>query len=167
MALVGFNGSAIDGSFSVGLSGDPENVASISQAGLVPSDARSLLFKIQPSATVAYRTTDLVSLGGQSLPVVLLTNGPSFMLFGSDISRFAGQTETLSFYSKVDVNGKFMPFALDDIEFSPQIVPEPGGGSLLLVGLGTLASVRKRLHGRDKRPLERRWPPQEVVRWEG
>ncbi len=155
VGLVGPSPYAIDGSFSAGLVG-----GSITQTGLIPEIARSLRFKVDPNPMVLfYPTNVVVSLGGKRLSLVLLGAQQGYFGEGADISSFAGQTETLSFSGG--------SFALDDIAFSPQIVPEPGGVPLLLMGLGVLTHVRRRLHGGDRRPLERRWPPQEFVRWEG
>ncbi len=146
VGLWGIYGSSIDGSFSAGLAATVDGTASISQTGLVPADARSLLFKVSYGGAGASRSTDIVSLGGQSLPLSALSSGAAFTLFGADISRFAGQTETLSFYSSLSDPDPLGPpgYALDDIAFSPQIVPEPGGAALFLLGLGMLASVRRR-----------------------
>ena len=123
---------AIDGSFSVGLSG-----GSISQTGLVPADAKSLRFKLAGGGAAPFYTSNLlVSLGGENVPVGILADARGYMLFGADISSFAGQTETLSFSGG--------SFALDDIEFSPQIVPEPSVFALAGAAVSLLLCWRKR-----------------------
>ncbi len=157
------NFAAIDG-FSVALDGLPtEGTASISQTGLVPAGARSLQFKVGYDPTVSYKPTDIVSLGGQSLPLVMLSSGSAITLFGADISRFAGQTETLSFYSTPGIGGG--PFALDDIEFSPQIVPEPSVLALAALGFAALLVFRQKGRRRGEQagsPInhaETKWSP--------
>lgn len=123
LGLNATNTAVIDGNFSVALVASPtEGLASISQTGLVPPGAKSLLFKVKPSgAVVFYPTNVVVSLGGQTVPCVGLPSPkPSRgFLYGADISRFAGQTETLSFSGG--------SFALDDIEFSPYNLTELPG----------------------------------------
>ena len=132
MGLVGKSdfGGAIDGNFSASISG-----GAISQTGLVPADARSLQFKVRSSGAAPNEGVE-VWLGGESLPLVGLAAPRGYFLVGADISSFAGQTETLSFSGGSR--------ALDDIAFWPQIVREPGGAALFLLGVGMLTSVRRR-----------------------
>ncbi len=95
---------------------------SLAQTGRVPMDARSLQFLDSsfPPPTV--------SLGGQALSVVPLGSGSLFTgLYGVDVSRFAGQTVELRF--------AFGAADLDDIRFSPEVIPEPGSLGLLGAGL--------------------------------
>ncbi len=143
VVLFGLYGSSIDGSFSVGIGAGAAGDASISQTGLVPADARSLLFKVSYGGAVASRSTDIVSLGGQSLPLVALSSSRAFTLFGADISQSAGQTETLSFYSLASDPQSPPVYALDDIAFSPQIVPEPSVLALAALGFATLLVFRR------------------------
>lgn len=124
VVLFGSNSVVIDGNFSVYLDG-----GSISQTGLVPSGAKSLLFDSGPPSL-------LVSLGGQSLAYAAISNAlnSSSIIYGADISGFAGQVETLIFSGAG---------ALDDIQFSPEAVPEPSA-SLIFLGTGVLFYVRRR-----------------------
>jgi hypothetical protein len=127
--LLGTNRYVIGGHFSVLLSeggGIGTNIygpGSISQTGLVPDSAKSLLFEATSSSLV-------VSLGGQNLSYMAISNAPNYTLYGADISMFAGQTETLSFMA---VKGFRV---LDNIQFSSQVIPEPSIHALL--GLGGL-----------------------------
>jgi hypothetical protein len=124
VVLFGSNSVVIDGNFSVYLDG-----GSISQTGLVPSGAKSLLFDSGPPSL-------LVSLGGQSLAYTAISNAlnSSGIIYGADISGFAGQEETLTFSRSGE---------LDDIQFSPQAIPEPSA-SLILLGSGILFYVRRK-----------------------
>lgn len=118
----------IGGNFSVMLSGGGvigTNIygpGAISQTGLVPTDAQTLLFETTSSSLV-------VSLGGQNLSYMAISNAPNYTLYGVDISMFAGQTETLSFMAAGTR-------VLDNIQFSSQVIPEPSIHALL--GLGGL-----------------------------
>ena len=131
--LYGSNALVIGGAFSLSLSPG----GSIAQTALVPAGTQLFLFKgrgIGPAASL------VVSLGGQDLPYIALSNGPSYTLYGADVSAFAGQTATLAFAAP-------MPeFLIDDIQFSPLAIPEPSflalacsGGLVLAVGLRRMA----------------------------
>src|SRR5579885_1899630 len=109
---------------------------SISQTGLVPTDAESLLF-----AMVPFGEGISVSLGGQNLSYIAISNlvnsaGLNYTVYGANISAFAGQTETLTFTAFSGEAGY-----LDDIQFSSQPVPEPGMLSLIRFGSGILLYV--------------------------
>ena len=119
VGLYGSNAFGFIESFTVLLN----NGGSISQTGLVPTNAESLRFKAsQPGLTPLS-----VSLGGQSLSYTAISSGPNYTLYGADISRFAGQTASLTFLSPS------LDF-IDDIEFSPQVIPEPSSLALCLCG---------------------------------
>jgi len=109
--------------------------ASLSQNGTIPANAMSLEFEawsMIPNATLS------VSFAGNSLSPVGLSSGVSpsgqgYELYGVDISAFAGQSGQLQFtdvYSSQGLNG----IELDDINFSPNTIPEPGTLALLVVG---------------------------------
>src|SRR5208282_2538738 len=123
------NPHVIAGNFDIILG----NGNSISQTGLVPSGTESLLFDASPLPV-------LVSLGGQSLSFMAISNamnsyGYSYTIYGADISGFAGQLETLTFSG----GG-----ALDDIQFSPEAVPEPSEFALISLGAIVFGLCRKR-----------------------
>jgi hypothetical protein len=133
----------IDGSYTVTLQAgaqpqvpiNPPLVdAAITQTSLVPVSARSIQLKayvlLGPNAQFA------VSLGGQPVKMVALTNTPSYTLYGGDITPFAGLNEELRIAALATPIYPFSAFAFDSIEFSPQAMPEPGAFSLF--GLGGL-----------------------------
>lgn len=145
--LVSSNSFVIDGNFSVFL----DSGSSISQTGLVPSDARSLYFKersggLRPPSANYF----VVSLGGQVLALTLVSQtAPNFDLWGADISAFAGQTTALTFSSP----GGGGP--LDDIQFSSTVIPEPSTSWLLLCGTSVLVwsiSRQSSFQNRANRP---------------
>jgi hypothetical protein len=142
--LIGSNALHLNGNFSVFLTqaGLPfPGLGTISQTGLVPSDAQSLLFKaaMDPSAI-------LVALGGENLLYIALSSGPNYTLYGADIGRFAGRAVQLTFSAVVSRGGM-----IDDIEFSSQPIPEPSAGILVVLAAWSLAlHQQRRERGRIK-----------------
>ncbi len=128
------NGGSISGFFSVqfGFGG------SISQSGTVPADAQSLVFKVHAPVS---GPVSVVSLNGQILPYAAISYAPNYIVYGANISSFAGQMATLSF-TQMD--------RLDDVEFSPFVIPEPSAVSFL--GLSAVVFAARRFHGRRATP---------------
>ena len=62
-----------------------------------------------------------------------LSSNTNSILYGGDISAFAGQTETLEITSP-DTPNEFNNVYIDDIVFSTSSVPEPGTCALLVCG---------------------------------
>jgi len=124
VALYGSNYTHLSGSFSARLLGG----GSISQTGLVPTNAQTLLFSSSVSDP-----SGRVSLGGQILTCYALSRGPNYTVFWADIPTAAGRTSTLSFWGIG---------YLDDILFSPDRIPEPS--ALALFGLGGVLLVTRR-----------------------
>ncbi len=129
---------SLDGNFSVILGaggGSPVPAhGTISQTGRVPAGVHSLLFK----AALIPGSTLQVSLGGANLSYVALSTQPKYTVYGADISAFAGDNAELILMAAT------RGAEIDDIQFSPQFVPEPGGAALFLLGVGMLTSVRRR-----------------------
>jgi len=126
--------SALDGMFSIDLYGGVEGPtagASISQTGLVPDDALSILFIAQGVAPPAGGVL-LVSLGGQNIAFSTVSTGPNYSTYGGNIpADLAGQVEPLTFTAPQGENNYW---EIDDIQFSPSPVPEPGVLGLLTLG---------------------------------
>jgi hypothetical protein len=126
------NGQQISGNYSVLLQGGlTASSASISQTGLIPVLAESLLFEAQPQADAG---TLEVSLRGVNLPFFALSSGANYTLYGADISAFAGQTEQLTFSALVEVSSYGNDWNIDNIQFSNLPIPEPGVFSLSVLG---------------------------------
>ncbi len=119
---------------SLALSGNNLSVglylnSSISQTGLVPSNAGSLEFEAQG---VGEGSGFSVTLGGQNLSYSVISAGAGYNVYGANIpSDLDGQTETLIFGCQGIGSGNVL---LDDINFVP--VPEPSECTLL--GLGAI-----------------------------
>jgi PEP-CTERM motif len=122
--------SPIDGIFGVFLQGGdaPMPSAFVTQTGLIPVSAKSLLFKAQADGMAPINSL-VASLGGQNASFSVISTGPSYTLYGSDISTFAGLTEQLTFSVL-----EHYQWNLDDIQFSPSSVPEPSVFGLFALG---------------------------------
>lgn len=118
-----------------------ESVA-LAQRSMIPVSAQSLRFKLGQYSYVG----DLeVAFGGQIIPFFPLTSGSNFTVYGGDISAFAGATGELRFTER-PISWPFAKAYLDDIEFSPNPIPEPSGLLLWLLSsaLLSLAYLRHR-----------------------
>lgn len=147
VALFGTNSAysppPLDGKFSIGLYGGvhggpytPGPGVSISQTALVPASAESIFFKAQETYG---GETLLLSLGGQNISFSAISTTANYTLYGGDISAFAGQIETLTFFAPTGINNYW---ELDDIQFSSMPVPEPK--VLSIFGFGILLFCRQR-----------------------
>lgn len=111
----------------------------IRQRGIIPIDAKAILFSTQYSLISLY-------LDDANIP---LTVSSSFGDWGypgprtrsvaiGDISAFSGQEVDLRFYAKADpILGN--QFWMDSISFSTEAIPEPS--TLVLLGLGGFALI--------------------------
>ncbi|HTR41260.1 MAG TPA: hypothetical protein VMH87_06555 [Pseudomonadales bacterium] len=127
----------------------------LSQTGMVPPGTESLEFEIEPLLIGAGNFE--VTLDGQPLSLAPLGTGSNYELFGADISQWAGQTAQLAFTVFAQVPHRDDEYlALDAIQFSSQLVPEPGVLSLLaLGGLLLIRAIRRAMWVQIKR---RAWP---------
>jgi hypothetical protein len=124
------NGAQIAGNYSVFLQGGiSDSSATISQTGLVPASAVSLLFEAQAGQNILQ-----VSLGGQNLFFLPIGTGSNYTLYGASLpTGIAGQTESLSFAA---LQGLHNDWNIDNIQFSTTAVPEPSQfGLVTLSGL--------------------------------
>lgn len=138
VTLIATNGLQISGNFSVFLTGGLSPYpATISQTGLVPIGAKSLLFQAQ-----AGNSSLVVSLGGQALNYFVLSTGSNYTLYGADISGFSGLSEELMF-SATQVSSGLNNWNIDNIQFSTSPVPEPSTLALSAFG-GLLLAWRLR-----------------------
>ena len=135
VSLLGNGGgfTAIDGAFSISIYGGANGPpgASISQTGIVPVSADSILFEAQGVGSLG--GVLLVSLGGQNILFSAISTEPNYTLYGGNIPAFGGQSEQLTFSALPGVNNYW---EIDDIQFSNSYVPEPS--TLALSSLGAL-----------------------------
>jgi hypothetical protein len=135
------NAPALDGSFSVllqsGINATPtgfsKSQSAISQTGIVPASAHSLIF----------RTTGpvLLSLAGRPIYLSAVPGSPG--LVGGNISAFEGQTVELRLAALS--SGTANPFSalIDDIQFSNMVIPEPSAIPLSVIAV-LLVTLRVR-----------------------
>lgn len=108
---------------------DGQQLPSIGQVGLIPSDAQSIRFYALGTISV--------TANGQPVLTMPISTEPDYTVYGGDISAFVGQTVDLRF--RCDLYSA----ALDNIFFSTLPIPEPG--VLGLSVLGGLVLWRRRL----------------------
>ncbi len=130
----------IAGTFSASLTAGATGNASISQTGLIPADALSLLFE---SYTTGNGLPTLsVTINGQDISISPLLTTANYTLYGGDISFFAGQTANLAFTAVSNYPQGFGYYVLDGISFSANSVPEPSAFGLVALG-GLLFGYRR------------------------
>jgi hypothetical protein len=108
--------------------------ATLSQTGLIPSGMLSLQFKAETFGSF------YVTLGGQNLSLIQLGTGANYIVYGADVSQFAGQSENLTIGVPAAPNTADY---FDSFVFSPTAVPEPSSLFLLVSGTGLFAVSRK------------------------
>ena len=113
--------------------------ASISQAGLVPGDAQSLLFRARIYGAFS------MALGPWSLSPVVMGTGTNYTLYAANIPLSAvGNIETLTITALAGPNTADY---FDAFSFSSAPTPEPGVSALCALGalvLGCWGSKRRR-----------------------
>jgi hypothetical protein len=130
----------ISGLFSVYLQGgfgpfSGRGPAALAQIRTIPTDANSLLFSASPNIS-----TMEVSFRGSLLPYYPIESRPSFTIYAADLSGLANQSGELRFSTPFGTSSW-----LDDISFSPIIVPEPAVITLAICGgLAVLYTARRR-----------------------
>jgi hypothetical protein len=119
------------------------HTASISQTGQIPLGSQSIQFLMMspPVAGGAIQASPIVTINGTPINLSTISSSGGVMTVAGDVSAFAGITVNLTFLCQATA-GSFPSdenvFTLDNIQFSPQAVPEPSGVCLLLVGGASL-----------------------------
>jgi len=146
----GVFGKLIDGNYTVVLQAGnyppfgpppigPADV-SLSQTGLVPAGTKTLAFYALPAGGFA-GSPFAVSLGGSNLNLISLpVPNENYTLYEADVSAFAGLSEELKFTllaQNPHVSNRYL--SLDDIQFSPDAIPEPSSAMLLALAVMGLA----------------------------
>ena len=88
--------------------------------------------------------TFVVTLGGQTVSLSPLQTFPNYTVYGGNISVFAGQSETLTITQNPPVGeaAESGLLEVDDIVFSPSVIPEPSTWALMLCGATLLGLSR-------------------------
>jgi hypothetical protein len=73
-----------------------------------------------------------------AIPMIPLLSATSYILYGGDISRFAGQSGELIISTEMGPAHLADNLLLDSITFSPQAIPEPNVLALFATGLSLL-----------------------------
>ena len=115
--------------------------ASITQTGLVPTDAQSIRVKVRAPGL-------FVIFAGQNLPLVTLATENTYVLVGADISQFAGQVGSLTFSTSIAFAHHSYDVPFDSIVFSLQQIPEPNSLALLNIGILLFGFFRRRTSSR-------------------
>ena len=120
----------LQGNYTVGMGpGGQGLTTAIGQIGTLPSNAMSMSFYIQPGSLFA------VTFAGQQIPLTAIGSTSNATIMGGDISAFAGQTGQLLFQGGGE---------LDNIQFSPNAIPERSSFALLGTGALLLGFFRRR-----------------------
>lgn len=134
----------LEGDYSVLLqagssAGQPSRGVSIAQIGDVPLGTMSL--RLMHRSVTPHNFLE-ITVDGVVIPMIVLSNVGGLEMLGGDISSFAGMAAELKIEARIDPNPPNFTRSwnvIDAIEFSPVPVPEPGAGTLGLVGSALLA----------------------------
>jgi hypothetical protein len=125
----------LQGSYTVFLQGSQfgmPGAVTIGQTGQIPSGTGSLQFYGAQIFNLQ------LSFNGQNLAYTAIGTGPNYTIYGANVSAFAGQTGQLLFDAPPNSAGE-----IDNIQFSPNSVPEPQTWTLILSGAAVcLAAAR-------------------------
>lgn len=103
--------------------------AEIAQTGTVPPTTQSLRFLGNGFGNLS------VSLGGNLLQLHALETTSQGTVYGANISPWAGQTMELRFSTFGTYFDPFTQISLDNIQFSPQAIPEPSIAGVISLAL--------------------------------
>lgn len=114
--------------------------AAIFQTGQIPVTALSLIYLAGSGLQVAFN--------GTALSPIVLSNAPTYAVWGVDVSQYAGQSGELRFsvpwYGPNSFTDTGIP--LDGIRFSSTAVPEPSAVGLSCFLVLSLLGIMKRQH---------------------
>ncbi len=132
---------------SAGFGDDFGHTTSLSQTGLIPLSARSLLFKAAPYDQATPGPADglfSVFMGGRSVDYYPLSIGANYTLYGATIpAEFPGTVQSLSF-TDASFPGTWHYEKLDDIQFTADPIPEPSLMSFVALSVALTISRSKR-----------------------
>ena len=139
-------GGVIQGNYTAILQAGMGGDTSLSQTGLVPASAQSLQFDALQAVDGASAIIPFqVTLGGQPLSLIVISNMLNYTLYGADVSAWAGQTAQLSFTVFAEnphLDNQYL--YLDAIQFSSSPIPEPSEFALAALGALFLGFRRRK-----------------------
>ena len=145
MPLMGQGQTAISGRYMAIIEAGAQGDTTLFQTGLVPMDAKSIIFYSYPMYPFFPHPGMSFSVGGTSISLHLIGQATNYFQWQGDISAFAGQTAELKFtvYSSWPPE----PYAayLDDIRFSSEPIPEPSSVAILVFLLTAVGIFVRRL----------------------
>jgi len=115
--------------------------AAIAQTGAIPVTALSLQLLASQVFGATFGTTIdrlQVSFNGQNLSLIPLSSTSNSILYGTDVSTYAGTTGELRISALPGATYSHNSFLIDSIEFSPVAIPEPAVLTLAALGTGFL-----------------------------
>jgi len=135
---VNFDSPAFEGRFGLHLSGGPELgtagpkvPASVSQVGLIPANARSLIF----DGVISGGSVTEIRLDGTLVPLNLIASSPEKFTYALDVSPFAGREVELRLMNYAPPDQLTGGAYIDTLRFSSTVVvPEPASWLLLSLG---------------------------------
>jgi hypothetical protein len=102
----------------------------LSQTGVIPVGTKSINFLI-----AADKADAALTLNGVNIPLNPISGGR----LAGDISSFAGGVAQITFSTTTGKGGSGDWLYFDDVQFSPDAIPEPGSLNLLTIGVLGLA----------------------------
>lgn len=153
---VSFSASVLEGSFSVVLQAgaDPFDLsrglpATIAQTITIPTAAKSIFFATTESIPFVEMHDRLnVSFDGMPASLFLAERGAGISSYAVDLRDYSGRSGNLLFTALPQTSRTLNSVVLDALEFSPQVVPEPGTatmffGGLVLLGWKAFRGIRE------------------------
>jgi len=142
----------------------PPVPTAIAQTGLVPLGSHSIQMSVWGDIPGEINGLS-VTLGGQFINLLVVTESlHNYTVYG-DVSSFAGQVLELRITASPLPTDSNTTFELDDISFSPAYVPEPRIATLLVMGALLIfrRDFRRQLPNRALAFSIGRQPPKRVV----
>jgi hypothetical protein len=152
--LSGIYSAYLHAEYWFGVHGD----ASIGQTGLIPTDAKSVRFVSSPDAIFDCQAglpssmwALSVQLNGVDTPCYRLSEQSGYIQWGADVTSVAGTLTELRLTLTTGLVALPQPgppdtdgviIGIDDISFSPAVVPEPSALCLVALGAAIIAALQ-------------------------
>lgn len=123
----------------------------LSETGMIPIGTKSVLVEAASSLPGVPLKIEVAAFpsGSGPFPAIMavpLQTTPTYTVYGCDVSAFAGLTSSITLDFGSGPGDPLDKIEVDDVMFSPNAIPEPGTGSLLITGSVLLwAAVRTKI----------------------